>query len=43
MHILSLTYYDNKGDMIFSGSSPREWNFIVPETMGESLYKEVCK
>jgi hypothetical protein len=41
--ILSMTDYDNKGNVIHSTSSPDEWKFIIPETMGESLYNEVCK
>ena len=40
---LSLTYYDNKGKVIYSSSSPTEWDFIVPDSEGEKLYKEVCK
>jgi hypothetical protein len=42
-----LTYYDNKGDLIESLSpppnSPQKWIFIIPESIGELLYKEVCK
>ena len=40
---LSETSYDNKGKVIISSSSPKEWDFIIPESMHESLYKEVCK
>jgi hypothetical protein len=41
---LSLTYYDNEGEVIYSFSSPSsKWDFILPETIGEILYKEVCK
>jgi hypothetical protein len=41
---LSLTYYDNEGEVIYSFSSPSsKWDFIPPETIGEILYKEVCK
>ena len=41
--ILSSTDYNNKGEMIHSSSSPSEWDFITPESVGEALYKEVCK
>jgi len=40
---LSLTYYDNKGGVIYFSTSPSELGFIVPESMAEVLYKEVCK
>ena len=42
-HHLSMTHYDNKGGVIYFSSSFSKWDFIAPETMGESLYKEVCK
>lgn len=41
--ILSLTYYDNKGGLIHTISSSSEWTFIIPESIDESLYKEICK
>jgi len=40
---LSMTYYDNKGRVIHSEGSPGGWEFIVPESMFDLLYKEVCK
>lgn len=40
---LSDSSYDNKGDVIISSHSPSEWRFIIPETMNENLYKEICK
>jgi len=40
---LSVTYYDNKGEVIFFYSSPLEWDFIIPESNGETLYEEICK
>ena len=40
---LSATYYDNKGKVIHSLSSSPERHFIIPESMGENLYKEICK
>jgi len=33
---LSITYYDNKEGVIHSFSSPSEWDFIIPESTGES-------
>jgi hypothetical protein len=43
LRLLSETHYDNKGSVIKSFSSPGEWRFIIPETVTESLYKEICK
>ena len=40
---MSVTFYDNRGDIIDSSNSPSEWSFIVPESGGDLLYKEVCK
>jgi hypothetical protein len=40
---LSLVDYDHKGDVIPSIHSPGEWKFIFPDSIGESLYKKVCK
>ena len=40
---LSWIDYDNKGKMINSFSSPSEWDFVTPESVGESLYEAVCK
>jgi hypothetical protein len=40
---LKVTFYDNEGGSIGTSSSPSEWNFITPESMGEKLYEEVCK
>ena len=40
---LSVTDYDNKGGVIYSSSSPSKWDSIIPESMIEILYKEVCK
>jgi len=39
----SLTNYDHKGSEINSFSSPLQWRVIIPESIGEGLYKEVCK
>ena len=43
VRILSMIYYDNKGGVIYSSSSPLELDFIVPESHGERLYKVTCK
>jgi len=43
IHPLSGTFYDNGGGQIYTSSSPLEWDFIIPDSMSESLYKEVCK
>lgn len=40
---LSITYYDNKGGVIYSSSSPGQFDSIDPGTNVEILYKEVCK
>ncbi len=42
-HWLSWIDYDHKGKIINSFSSPSEWDFVTPETVGESLYEAVCK
>ena len=43
IHSLSGTYYDNGGGVIYTFSSRSEWDFIIPESLGELLYKEICK
>ncbi len=40
---LSLNYFDNNREVIVSGSYTTEWTFSVPDTIDESLYKEICK
>jgi hypothetical protein len=35
--------YDNKGDVIISSHSPKEWAVIIPESVGDGLNKEACK
>jgi len=40
---LSESSYDNMGNVIYSFSSLSEWDFIIPDSTGEILYKEVCK
>jgi len=44
IHFQSADFYDNKEELIHSFSDQSsEWAFIAPESMNESLYKEVCK
>jgi len=43
IHSLSLTAYNNKRGVIYSSSSPLEWDSIVPGSIIEILYKKVCK
>ena len=40
---LSSTFYDNNGIVISSSYSPSEWEFIIPDSVVDSLYEEVCK
>jgi len=40
---LSGHYYDNSGKLILSDSSPTEWLSIVPGSIAEGLYEEICK
>ena len=42
--ILRSTLYSNEGNILASDtSSELEWRFIIPDSLGETLYKEVCK
>jgi hypothetical protein len=41
--ILSVFYCYNKESVINSIRFPSEWVFVVPESIMENLYKEVCK
>jgi hypothetical protein len=42
--ILRTTLYSNDGTILVSDtSSELEWRFILPDSLGEILYKEVCK
>lgn len=41
--VLSLTFYDKEGKVIWDYGKTGEWNSIIPESIAESLYKEVCK
>ena len=42
-HFLYSIWYSEKGEVIHSDSKPGEWTSIVPESIGEMLYKAVCK
>ena len=42
-HSLHSIWYSEKGEVIHSDSKPGEWTSIVPESIGEMLYKAVCK
>lgn len=40
----TLIYYSKDGGVIYSVNEPNaEWSFITPDSIGESLYKKVCK
>jgi len=41
--ILNLTQYSLSGGIIFSDNSPGEWRFIIPDSMAEAIFEEVCK
>lgn len=41
--ILSLTQYSSGGGIILSDDSLGEWSFIVPGSIGDAVFKEVCK
>ena len=43
LRLLSHTYYDHKGSVIISSSSPSEWIFIVPDSINDGLYEKVCR
>jgi len=41
--ILSLTQYSSDGEIIFSDNSPGEWILIIPDSMADAVFEEVCK
>ena len=42
--ILQTTLYSKDGNILVSDtSSELEWRFIIPDSLGETLYKKVCK
>jgi hypothetical protein len=40
---LSITHYSNEGKVILKASRKSEWEYIVPQSVAENLYKFVCK
>jgi hypothetical protein len=42
-HILRSTAYSLEGNVIFSNNSPTERESLVPDSVGEDMFKEVCK
>ena len=40
---LSAIFYSKKGEVLGSSSLSTEWDFIPPESLGEDLYKALCK
>jgi len=40
---LSMQNYSQDGVVLFSEEGKKEWDFIVPDSMDESLYQEVCR
>ena len=42
-HFLSLTYYDQNKEIVYSSVGyASSWNFIVPESAGESIFNVIC-
>jgi hypothetical protein len=42
--ILSINDYDTDGMVLYSGDTEeKEWKYIVPGSMGDTITKEVCK
>ena len=42
--LLRITHYDNDGMIIYSESlAEPKWNYIIPESMADILYKTICK
>jgi hypothetical protein len=42
--VLSILFYDTNGDVLWSDNyDESKWNYIVPDTMEDTLQKEVCK
>ena len=41
--ILNLTQYSSDGGVIFSDNSPGEWRLIIPDSMADAAFEEVCK
>lgn len=41
--VLQSIFYTKEGKVIYRSKKIGEWIFIVPETMPEIIYKELCK
>jgi hypothetical protein len=42
--LMSIDYYSKDGGFLSSRSiSENDWTFMVPESIGESIYKVLCK
>jgi len=41
--VLSMTFYSSDGGIILSSNSIREWRFIIPDSIGDAVFEEVCK
>ena len=42
-HSLKSIYYTEEGDLLKSHLEEGDWDLILPDSMGEILYKAVCK
>ena len=42
-HFLYMSSYSEKGEIIHSENQTTEWNFIVPESVGEAFFKKICE
>ena len=40
---LQITSYTKDGKQIETVNRPVEWGFVIPDSVGEILYKAVCK
>jgi hypothetical protein len=40
---LSITHYSKEGKVILKASHESEWDYIVPDSIAETLYQAVCK
>jgi hypothetical protein len=40
---LSLAYYSKYGEALYTDSSGTDWDYIVPQSILESLHEAVCK
>jgi hypothetical protein len=40
---LSITHYSTEGKVILKASHGNEWEYIVPQSAAETLYRFVCK